>query len=146
MLELTQQVAGTFQALLIEKGIECAINGEAVLISADRDKIHQVVTNLLYNAIKFTPSGGHIDLQVSQISGAASFKITDTGQGIPPNEINQVFERFYMAEPSRNRKLGGQGIGLSIVKSIIKAHHGNITVKSDYGKGSTFTVILPVKR
>lgn len=145
LLELTQQVAGTFQALLIEKGIECAINGEAVLISADRDKIHQVVTNLLYNAIKFTPSGGHIDLQVSQISGAASFKITDTGQGIPPNEINQVFERFYMAEPSRNRKLGGQGIGLSIVKGIVNAHHGTISVESTYGKGTTFVVSLPLE-
>ena len=96
LLELTQQVAGTFQALLIEKGIECAINGEVVLISADRDKIHQVVTNLLYNAIKFTPSGG-------------------------------------------------QGIGLSIVKGIVNAHHGNISVESTYGKGTTFVVSLPLE-
>ena len=141
--ELSQQIWDNFQALLIERQIHCSISGNSVLVSADRDKMHQVITNLLFNAIKFTPSGGKIDLHVSQSRDTVSFRIMDNGQGIPPDEVSQIFERFYMAEPSRNSQLGGQGIGLSIVKSIIHAHHGTISVDSVYGKGTTFTITLP---
>ena len=105
--------------------------------------MHQVITNLLFNAIKFTSSGGQIDLYISQSKEAVSFQITDNGQGIPSDEASQIFERFYMAEPSRNSQLDGQGIGLSIVKSIIHAHHGTISVDSVYGKGTTFTITIP---
>lgn len=141
--ELSQQIWDNFQALLIERQIHCSISGNSVLVSADRDKMHQVITNLLFNAIKFTPSGGKIDIHVSQSRATVSFRIGDNGQGIPPDEVSQIFERFYMAEPSRNSQLGGQGIGLSIVKSIIHAHHGTISVDSVYGKGTTFTITLP---
>lgn len=141
--ELSQQIVDNFQALLIERHFHCSISGDSVLVSADRDKMHQVITNLLFNAIKFTPSGGEIDLHVSQSKDVVSFRIRDNGQGIPPEEVSQIFERFYMAEPSRNSQLGGQGIGLSIVKSIIHAHHGTISVDSVYGKGTTFTIALP---
>lgn len=143
LTELSRQVAETFHALLNDKHIQCAVSGAAVLISADRDKIHQVLTNLLANAIKFTPSGGRIDLHVAQHKNTVSLKITDNGQGIPASEISQIFERFYMAEPSRNSKLAGQGIGLSIVKSIVHAHNGTISAASIYGQGTTFTINLP---
>ncbi|HFX3781262.1 MULTISPECIES: cell wall metabolism sensor histidine kinase WalK [Enterococcus] len=98
------------------------------------------------NPVKFTPPEGTITLKIRNEKNQALLTIADTGEGIHPKEINRIFERFYMSDLSRNSFLGGQGIGLSIVKSIIKAHNGTITVKSDYGKGSTFTVILPVKR
>ena len=143
LTELAQQIVDNFQPMLVENKLNCSVSGDRVFISADRDKIHQVLTNLLANAIKFTPSGGRIDLSVSQRKGTASFRIIDNGQGIPPEEVGQIFERFYMAEPSRNSKLGGQGIGLSIVKGIVNAHQGTISVDSIYGKGTTFTINLP---
>ena len=143
LTELAQQVVDNFQPMLVENKLNCSVSGDRVFISADRDKIHQVLTNLLANAIKFTPSGGRIDLYVSQSKGTTSFRIIDNGQGIPPEEVGQIFERFYMAEPSRNSKLGGQGIGLSIVKGIVNAHQGTISVDSIYGKGTTFTINLP---
>ena len=143
LTELAQQIVDNFQPMLVENKLNCSVSGNRVFISADRDKIHQVLTNLLANAIKFTPSGGRIDLSVSQSKGTTSFRIIDNGQGIPPDEVGQIFERFYMAEPSRNSKLGGQGIGLSIVKGIVNAHQGTISVDSIYGKGTTFTINLP---
>ena len=143
LTELAQQIVDNFQPMLVENKLNCSVSGNRVFISADRDKIHQVLTNLLANAIKFTPSGGRIDLYVSQSKGTTSFRIIDNGQGIPPDEVGQIFERFYMAEPSRNSKLGGQGIGLSIVKGIVNAHQGTISVDSIYGKGTTFTINLP---
>lgn len=143
LTELAQQIVDNFQPMLVENKLNCSVSGDRVFISADRDKIHQVLTNLLANAIKFTPSGGRIDLYVSQSKGTTSFRIIDNGQGIPPDEVGQIFERFYMAEPSRNSKLGGQGIGLSIVKGIVNAHQGTISVDSIYGKGTTFTINLP---
>ena len=143
LTELAQQIVDNFQPMLVENKLNCSVSGNRVFISADRDKIHQVLTNLLANAIKFTPSGGRIDLYVSQSKGTASFRIIDNGQGIPPEEVGQIFERFYMAEPSRNSKLGGQGIGLSIVKGIVNAHQGTISVDNIYGKGTTFTINLP---
>ena len=143
LTELAQQIVDNFQPMLVENKLNCSASGDRVFISADRDKIHQVLTNLLANAIKFTPSGGRIDLSVSQSKGTTSFRIIDNGQGIPPEEVGQIFERFYMAEPSRNSKLGGQGIGLSIVKGIVNAHQGTISVDSIYGKGTTFTINLP---
>lgn len=143
LTELAQQIVDNFQPMLVENKLNCSVSGDRVFISADRDKIHQVLTNLLANAIKFTPSGGRIDLYVSQSKGTASFRIIDNGQGIPPDEVGQIFERFYMAEPSRNSKLGGQGIGLSIVKGIVNAHQGTISVDNIYGKGTTFTINLP---
>ena len=143
LTELAQQIVDNFQPMLVENKLNCSASGDRVFISADRDKIHQVLTNLLANAIKFTPSGGRIDLYVSQSKGTTSFRIIDNGQGIPPDEVGQIFERFYMAEPSRNSKLGGQGIGLSIVKGIVNAHQGTISVDSIYGKGTTFTINLP---
>ena len=143
---LAENISSNFEALFVKKNIYYALNGDPLFITADKDKISQVITNLLSNAVKFTPPEGTITLKIRNEENQALLTIADTGEGIHPKEINRIFERFYMSDLSRNSFLGGQGIGLSIVKSIIKAHNGTITVKSDYGKGSTFTVILPVKR
>ena len=144
LMELLQQVVHAFQPLFRDKDIHYTITGDALYIVADRDKMNQVATNLLANALKFTPPAGEIEIHTYKEKQKAFFEIKDTGQGIPPEEVNQIFERFYMAEPSRNKNISGQGIGLSIVKGIIQAHQGQIAVKSEYGKGTSFLISLPL--
>ena len=139
---LTRRIAAGFEALANEKALKLIVEGETVPIQADEDKISQVVTNLLVNAIKFTPADGTIRIQVLREQDKAVFRIQDTGEGISPDDLGKVFERFFMTDPSRSRKLGGKGIGLSIVKSLVQAHGGEITVDSVLGKGTTFTVHL----
>ncbi|WP_035054085.1 HAMP domain-containing sensor histidine kinase [Carnobacterium pleistocenium] len=143
---LVENITANFEAFFAKKNIHYSLDGHSLFITADKDKISQVITNLLSNAVKFTPSKGSITLKVSKEKNHALLIVTDTGEGIHPKEINHIFERFYMSDLSRNSSLGGQGIGLAIVKSIIKAHKGTITAESDYGKGSTFTVILPTTK
>ena len=115
------------------------------MIAADKDKISQVLTNLLSNAIKFTPENGEIEIETRKQGEQAILKVSDNGIGISLDDQEKIFERFYMTEPSRNSKLGGQGIGLAIVKSIVKKHKGTVRVESDPGKGATFIVSLPLE-
>ncbi|MDR1116998.1 MAG: HAMP domain-containing histidine kinase [Oscillospiraceae bacterium] len=117
---------------------KCAING-------DRDLLSQVWINLLNNAIKFTPENGEITISLAEENGDVIVKIIDTGLGIAPEDKAHIFERFYKADKSRDRSFGGNGLGLSIVKKIVELHGGSITVESEKGKGTTFSVILPQK-
>lgn len=144
LTELSQQVAASFEGIAHDKKVKVAVTGKPTSIHADKDKVSQVITNLMANAVKFTPPGGEIHLSISQEDWNAILRITDTGEGIRPEDLTRIFERFYMAEPSRNSQLGGQGIGLAIVKSIVKAHKGTITVDSTLGRGTTFIVTLPI--
>ena len=121
------------------------VTGKPVKIHADKDKVSQIITNLLTNALKFTPPGGEIQITVNEEDGGVVFRIADTGEGIRKEDIARIFERFYMVEPSRNSRLGGQGIGLAIVKSIVRAHKGTIKVESTYGRGTTFTIVFSSK-
>lgn len=109
---------------------------------ADRDRIGRAVTNLLDNAIKFTPTEGHISLSCRSEHGQVTIQVTDTGEGIDPAELPKVFERFYRADKARNRA-GGSGIGLAIVQAIAEAHGGTVGVSSNPGSGSTFWISLP---
>ena len=140
---LSRQVVTTFEALANSKQVKMDIAGKPVQIHADKDKVSQVITNLLANALKFTPPGGEIIITVNEQNEKAVLRIADTGEGIRQEDLDRIFERFYMSEPSRNSRLGGQGIGLAIVKSIMKAHKGTITVESTYGRGTTFTIMFP---
>jgi len=115
-------------------------------IIADPDKIKQVFLNLLVNAYKFTPNNGRIEILLAKDKENAVIRIRDNGIGISPEELPNIFERFYRAEPSRNRDTGGAGLGLSIVQSIVKAHNGSIHVESEKGKGTQFTVSLPLQK
>ena len=117
--------------------------GESVIVKGDRDRISQVVTNLLSNAVKYTQEGGRITIAVEEEKNYGVLKVTDTGMGIGEKELSLIFQRFYRTDQSRNRKSGGAGIGLAIVKSIVSAHGGTVTVDSEGGKGSCFTVTLP---
>ena len=114
-------------------------------ISGDPDRLHQVFSNLLDNAIKFTPAGGSIILECKPLKDEIEINIKDTGVGIPEKDLPHVFDRFYQGDPSRKGgKEHGTGLGLAITSEIINAHNGKISVSSKPGEGSTFTVRLPV--
>lgn len=112
-------------------------------VKVDRDRFAQVIINLMSNAMRFTPEKGTLTLKTKCTKKEVVMELMDTGIGIPSKDLPHIFERFYRADKSRQRKTGGTGIGLSIVKEIVEAHHGSIHVKSDPGKGTLFTVKLP---
>jgi two-component system phosphate regulon sensor histidine kinase PhoR len=116
---------------------------EPQTVMADRDRILQVVTNLLDNAIKFTPEGGAVEVTVRRRNGSAELEVTDSGRGIPDDALPRIFDRFYRVERSRSREEGGTGLGLAIAKHIVDAHGGRISADSQVGRGSVFTVRLP---
>ena len=113
-------------------------------VDADPGRVGQVLRNLLNNAIIHTPTGGAITLSARPDAGFVAVSMDDTGAGIPPEHLPNVFERFYRADRSRARATGGAGLGLAIVKQLVTAHGGSVTVESAVGQGSTFTFTLPV--
>jgi signal transduction histidine kinase len=110
---------------------------------ADAERIHQVLFNLVDNAVRFTPPGGEIRVNARPDGERVQISVTDTGVGIQPEHLPRVFERFYRVDPARSRDDGGTGIGLAIARSIVEAHGGRIVAKSDPGHGSAFTFDLP---
>src|SRR5208282_4264598 len=102
--------------------------------------LERVILNLLDNAIKFTPNGGHIQVSVASEGGRAKLRVADEGIGIPAEALPHVFERFYRAEPSRSKRIPGVGLGLALAKWIVEKHRGNIIVESEPGHGTCFTV------
>lgn len=119
------------------------IPSKADPVTADEDRIRQVLINLLDNAIKYSPPGGKVKIKVKKNEKDLIVTVTDSGTGIPDNEMSRIFERFYRVEKGRSAKLGGRGLGLAIAKHIIEAHGGTITVNSKLGKGSKFIFTLP---
>lgn len=140
LLELARTIVQNFESAYKNKGIELTLTGVDSCLSADRDKISQVIINLLSNALKYTPSGGTVDISVDCFDEKTGIRIQDSGMGIPKEDLPYIFERFYRVDKSRNRLTGGSGIGLSIVKSIVDAHNGKIQVESELGKGTSITV------
>lgn len=114
-----------------------------VWVTADRDRLEQVLTNLIDNALKYTPSGGRVDVRVARAQREVEISVSDTGQGIGPADLPHVFERFYRADRSRTRGSGGTGLGLAIARHIIEAHGGRIRVDSLLNKGTTFLFTIP---
>ena len=119
--------------------------GEPTLIEADPERVSQVIRNLLDNAITHTPSGGTIEVSVSNGSGEAKTVVSDDGSGIPKEELPHIFDRFYRVDKSRSRGTGGTGLGLTIAKEIVESHDGTITVESEVGEGTKFEFSLPTK-
>jgi len=113
-------------------------------VPADKDRVRQVITNLVHNAIKFTPTGGRIRITTRALQGSVVVDIADTGIGIPKEDLPRVFERFYKGDKSRAGE--GTGMGLAIVKHVIEAHGGTVWVRSEEGEGSTFGFSLPLKQ
>jgi signal transduction histidine kinase len=113
-----------------------------VVVTADRTRLEQVAANLLDNAVKHTPPGGRVDVQVRRQEGVAVLRIRDTGPGIPPDELPRVFDRLFRGDTSRAER--GLGLGLSLVKAVVEAHGGSVEVSSEPGRGAVFTVSLPL--
>ncbi len=133
----------SFGAELENKHLEIMLQGEHYELLADEDRLKQVVVNLLSNAVKYSKDGARIRFDIFETRDTVGFEIRDTGIGIPEQELPYIFERFYRADKSRNRATGGAGIGLTIVKAIIEAHGGRVSVQSVLGEGTGFTVTLP---
>ncbi|MFS9133366.1 cell wall metabolism sensor histidine kinase VicK [Streptococcus infantis] len=115
----------------------------SVWIEIDTDKMTQVIDNILNNAIKYSPDGGKITVSMKTTDDQMILSISDQGLGIPKQDLPKIFDRFYRVDRARSRAQGGTGLGLAIAKEIIKQHKGFIWAKSEYGKGSTFTIVLP---
>lgn len=114
-------------------------------ITADKERIEQVVINIISNAVKYTPDGGSITLSAKTAGEGVEISVADTGIGIPEKDLPHIFERFYRVEKSRTSETGGTGLGLAIAKEIVEAHGGRISISSVLGKGSTVTIWLPVR-
>ena len=143
---LMEDLCHLFQVLAEQKNIDLEIGVmEEVTVMGDKTRLQQLFTNLIDNAIKYTPKGS-IDVTVEKDEGTALVKIKDTGIGIPKEEQENIFKRFYRVDKSRSKETGGVGLGLSIVEWIAHAHHGRIEVDSESQKGSTFTVYLPIQK
>ena len=118
----------------------------SIWVEIDTDKMTQVIDNILNNAIKYSPDGGKITVSMKTTDTQLIVSISDQGLGIPKKDLPLIFDRFYRVDKARSRAQGGTGLGLSIAKEIVKQHNGFIWAKSEYGKGSTFTIVLPYDR
>ncbi|WP_352419037.1 ATP-binding protein [Proteiniborus sp.] len=141
--QIIENVAESFRYEFDSKQIELNKQiKENIIIEADKDKIRQIMINLISNALKFTDSGGKVDILLKEEEKTITIEIIDNGIGIAEEDISFVFERFYRSDKSRSRKTGGTGIGLTIAKSLVESHGGNISVHSQKGKGTQFVVEL----
>jgi len=144
LAEIARSTAEQMRLLADEKEIAMTFSTPGpVLVEGDPSRLKQVIVNLLDNAIKYTPAGGSVAIATRHVDGCAVLEVRDTGLGIASPDLPHVFERFYRADKARSREFGGSGLGLSIVKSIVVAHGGGISVSSDEAAGAQFTVTLP---
>jgi len=147
---LVEQILTSLRSELERKGLTAAaqLTPRLAPVIADREKLSQVIENLVINALKFTPSGGRITVAAHRVHGssrpAVEIRVSDTGIGIPADQIDSIFNRFHQVDGSTTRRFGGVGLGLAIVKSILDAHGAAITVESEEGVGTTFSFGLPV--
>ena len=145
MREMARLASQSCEVAAVTAGISLHLQAEAhwPLIPVDRDRINQVFDNLLGNAIKFSPRGGTITLEVQDAGEMILVSVTDTGVGIPADQLDKVFDRFYQVDGSATRRFGGAGLGLAIARRIVEAHGGRIWVESAAGQGSVFRFTLP---
>jgi heavy metal sensor kinase len=143
LLQLSEEAIRPLRALADANGVQLAVHGEPHTVQADPQRLHQALTNLIENAIKFTPAGGEVTVLTWRAGGEVGVNVVDTGPGIPPEERARIFDRFYRADQSRSRASGGSGLGLAICHEIATAHGGSMRVESEVGRGTTFTLALP---
>jgi signal transduction histidine kinase len=146
--EMLKEVVGKLSPIASAQGVAIKLAGEkAIKVSGDRDRLVQVFTNIIENAIKHSPKAGEVRIAAASEKGIAKIAVSDQGAGIAPKEAQRIFERFYQIDKSRKSASGrGTGLGLPIAKQIVEAHKGTIRVDSKPGRGSTFTVELPLTR
>ncbi|HZW49344.1 MAG TPA: ATP-binding protein [Bacillota bacterium] len=143
--DFIQEIVMNFENEFRKKNVILTTDTQEQNLIADKDMMAQILTNLISNALKYTPAGGSVTISTSDNDDNVQIVIQDTGIGISQEDLPYIFERFYRADQSRSRITGGSGIGLTIVKSLIEAHHGKISVHSELGVGSKFTILLPRK-
>jgi two-component system sensor histidine kinase BaeS len=144
--ELIRRTAASFENEIQNKNISLIFHATEQYLEADRDKIAQVLVNILSNGLKYTNEGGKIEIAVTEIVEEIHLSIKDNGTGIAQEDLPFIFERFYRADKSRSRATGGSGIGLAIAKSLVEAHGGTISVDSKLNLGSEFVISLPNKQ
>ena len=148
-MTIASEVAESLRPMAAEKLITIEIESPDKSISAwaDPDRIAEVLMNLLGNAIKFTPAHGKVTLSLARNGSEwAKVSVADTGPGIPAEEANRVFDKFYQVSQTERRKTMGTGLGLSIAKALVEMHGGKIWLESDAGQGSTFFFTLPAEQ
>jgi signal transduction histidine kinase len=147
LIPLIQEVARALRPQIARKGQGLTLElAEAVpAIVGDADRIRQILTNLLSNALKYTPSGGHIIIAACEDAGGVRVAVQDTGIGLAPDEQAQLFTPFFRAQQETTPRVGGTGLGLAITRALVELHGGTITVTSVPGQGSTFSVTLPTR-
>ena len=145
--ELVKQCQEKVQIEIDKKGhkAECFVTADVPKVYADREGIERVVLNILTNSIKYTPEGGNIKIYVGFVYNDAYIKVIDNGLGIPEEDLNRIFERFYRVDKARTRQMGGTGLGLSIAKEILDKNNGTIDIKSEKGKGTEVVIRIPTK-
>jgi heavy metal sensor kinase len=144
--ELLTELSANVEALAQDKGIKFTVDArENLVVHGDKVKLRQLFINILENAVRYTPGEGQVTVSLVKKDSNALVAISDTGIGIPPEHLPHIFERFYRVDKARSRADGGVGLGLAIAKLITDSHKGNIEVESEVGKGTTFTVTIPLK-
>jgi PAS domain S-box-containing protein len=141
---LVRDAAEVMGAMASEAGVRLVVEAEPAPVFADPDRLVQVVTNLVSNAIKYSPPGSAITLTVRPRGGEAVVRVSDTGRGIPAGRLEAIFERFEQVDSSDARDKGGTGLGLPIARTIVEQHGGRMWAESEWGRGSTFTFTLPL--
>jgi signal transduction histidine kinase len=144
--EMINSIVEELKILAKQKNIELKSEvGSIPLIEGDDTRIHEIINNLVSNATKFTEKG-EIKIKAEKKGKFIEVSVSDTGIGIPPDKMKNLFQKFYQVDPSIGRRYGGTGLGLSITKKMVEMHHGTISVSSTLGKGSTFKFTLPVNQ
>ena len=144
--ELITGLAANIEALAQDKGVKFAVDAkDDVNLSGDKVKLRQLFTNILENAVRYTPADGKISVSLLEKESNAVVSISDNGIGIPPEHVPHIFERFHRVDKARARADGGVGLGLAIAKIIAESHKGKIEVENELKNGTTFIVSIPVK-
>ncbi len=146
VVPLLQDSCAAFEPVAAEKGVTVKVSlpDSPLTVRVDDERLKQVVLNLLSNAERHTPAGGNITVSALALEEGVSITVSDTGEGITPEHLPHVFDRFYQADPARSREFGGSGLGLAIVKAIVEAHDGQVTARSPgQGQGASMIITLP---
>jgi signal transduction histidine kinase len=145
--EVARPIVASFEQQASNKGVSLELAAlRPVRVEADPDRLSQVFVNLIDNALRHTAQGGRIRVEIDARDSDAVLRVRDNGDGIPYRDLPHIFERFYVVDRSRNRGTGGAGLGLAIVKGIVDAHSGAISAESMLGRGTAFTIRLPIMR
>lgn len=145
IIYIIEEATLSLKSLTEKKGIDLIVdtNSEDCVMKFDQNAIERCIINIVGNAIKFTNTSGKILVNIIDLDNILKIEISDTGSGIPPEKLDSIFDRFSQVVNSKREVSKGSGLGLTITKGLIELHGGNITVTSELGKGTTFTIILP---